>query len=77
VVQLVNTSTTQERRLIVQAGAYGEHTFADVTWGDGGNDGRVNVNGKHLEVVLAPGSGSRLDIGTRCYVNDPTYDFPW
>jgi hypothetical protein len=58
-------------------GAYGEHTFADVTWGDGGNDGRVNVNGKHLEVVLAPGSGSRLDIGTRCYVNDPTYDFPW
>ena len=31
-VELVNLSPTQTRSLIVQAGAYGEHAFADANW---------------------------------------------
>lgn len=100
VLQLVNTHSLEPRRVIVQAGAYREHAFAEVRWdggggvwgssGDGsgadaasgqGADGcatrRASVNGPHLEVELAPGAGARLELGTRCYVDEPTYAFPW
>ena len=76
VVHLVNTGT-QKRRLVAQAGAYGEHAFTDVTWGEEGERSRSEIDGRHVEVVLAPGGSARLELGTRCYVNEPTYAFPW
>ena len=81
VLQLANTADVA-RRVIVQAGGYGEHAFAGVSW----EGGQAAVAGRHLEVVLPrkPARHSsmparvwtRLELGTRCNVNAPTYGFP-
>ncbi len=34
------------------------------------------VNGKHLEVYLAPGGGVRLALGMKRYCNKPSYEQP-
>lgn len=72
-VTLVNLSQTQERSVTVQAGAYGEHTITEVSTGER----RWSVGATHFDVRLAPGSGARLRIGMRRYVNQPAFDFPW
>ena len=85
VLQLVNTSALETRRLIVQAGAYGEHAFTEVAYDQapedtsGGSAERkqVPVNGKYFAVEMGPATSIKLDIGTRGYVNRPTYAFPW
>ncbi|MFH1567441.1 MAG: hypothetical protein ABIL09_05515, partial [Gemmatimonadota bacterium] len=73
VVELVNVNPLEPRRVVVQAGGYGEHEFTEVRW-DGG---AAAVQGRHFEVALAPGARARLEIGTRCYANEPTYALPW
>ena len=79
VLQLANTATV-ERRVIVQAGGYGEHTFTEVNWADVAGDdvdgGRAAVEAPCLEVVLPPEGCTRLILGTACNVNAPTYAFP-
>ena len=72
-VTLVNTSQLETRRVVVQAGAYAEHSFGAVTL----NGRRVQVDDTHFTVDLAPGSGARLEIETARYVNPPTFAFPW
>jgi len=37
----------------------------------------AKVNRKFFQVRLAPGSGLTLNIGTRRFVNSPSYAFPW
>ena len=72
-VTLVNVSQTGERTVIVQTGAYGEHTATTVTSG-----GRTwTVNAPWFTVRLAHGAGARLQIGMRRYANAPSLDFPW
>ena len=73
VVTLVNVSPLSERRVIVQGGAYGEHRFIAAS-GDGQ---KVDVNGTHLEVRLAPGSGAKIELATQRYANAPTLAWPW
>lgn len=77
IVQIVNTSGTHERHLVIQAGAYGEHTFTHIAWGDGEARQRHELGGQAVTLVLAPGAGTRLELGMACYVNEPTYTFPW
>ena len=72
-VQLVNTDQIQGRRLVVQAGAYGEHQFVAVSLG--GKE--VAVDASTLNVELAPGAGERLVLRMRRYVNQPTVALPW
>jgi hypothetical protein len=72
-VTLVNLSQTEERSLVVQTGAYGEHTATEVGMGDQ----RWAVNSPHFDVRLAPGAGARLRVGMKRYVNQPSLDFPW
>lgn len=72
-VTLVNTSQTRERTLVVQAGAYGEHTVTQVMVGDR----NYSVNGRAFTVRLAHGSGARVRVEMRRYENQPTLDFPW
>jgi hypothetical protein len=72
-VTLVNVNQLEERVLVVQAGAYGEHSFLDVEVGGK----RVAVNGLHFTVRLAPGAGARLTVGMRRHVNQPALAFPW
>jgi hypothetical protein len=37
---------------------------------------QMRVNGAYLPVDLPPGTGIRLDLGTRCFSNPPSYAFP-
>jgi hypothetical protein len=72
VLVLVNVNPSEPRRVIVQAGAYGEHR-----WDSAEVDGReVAIGGPHFTVRLAPGSGGRLVLKTRRYVNQPTLAVP-
>ena len=72
-VNLVNLNTSETRNLIVQAGAFGEHEFTDVTHGEQ----TVPVGSKYFAVQLPPATSIRLDVGMRRFANRPTYAFPW
>jgi hypothetical protein len=70
---LVNLNQSQERRVIVQGGAYAEHQIASATV-----DGKETpVDGPHFAVRLAPGCGSRVTLRMGRYANQPTLAFPW
>jgi hypothetical protein len=72
-LRLVNLCQTAPRTVIVQSGAYGEHTCDSVIL-----DGReVLVGATSFYVHLAPGAGSRLVLKVRRYVNAPTLMLPW
>lgn len=73
VVTLVNISPVHARRVILQAGSYGEHQFTTAVAGAA----TLAVNGRHLEVMLAPGAGARLTLGTKRYAHPPTLAWPW
>ena len=85
VVRLVNLSVSDTRKLIIQAGAFGEHEFLDVKFKESiQSDGKitiseknVNVNNKFFEVELPPATTIILEMGTKRYVNKPGYAFPW
>ena len=82
VVHLVNLSAIHTRKLIVQAGAFGEHAFNDVKYTVQLDDNVLKeitapVNNKYFAVELPPGTSVKLDIGTRRFVNKPSYAFPW
>ena len=72
-IQLVNLNPGETRNLIVQAGAFAEHEFLELTC-----DGRtVPVESKYFAVQLLPGASVRLDAGMRRFAHRPTYAFPW
>lgn len=74
-VTLVNTSVLHERRMIVQAGAFGEHSFSEATILDA-DDPPLQVDGSHLHLTLPPGKSITLRLGMRRYVNQPSYSVP-
>lgn len=74
VLQLVNLNALESRRVIVQAGAFGEHQFTQVA---AGGASPVAVNARFFEVDLPPSTAIRLEAGTRRFVNRPSYAFPW
>lgn len=74
-VTLANTSPLRERRLVIQAGAFGEHSFTtatDLTV----ESPPVAIDDQHLAVVLPPGCSVHLRLGIRRYVNQPSYAQP-
>lgn len=93
VIELVNMSTLYTRKLIVQAGAFGEHNFTNVNYKDNvivswpekitgqirkeAKDCIAQVNGKYFSVEMPPGTAITLDIGMQRFVNKPSYAFPW
>ena len=64
---LVNTNPIHPRTLIVQAGAYGEHQFQEVTL----NRKTTRIDGPSVRVRLEPGCGSRMVFQMKRYVNPP------
>jgi hypothetical protein len=81
VLQLVNLSPIEDKEVIVQAGAFGEHQFTQVKY-QTRTDGQVEekiteVNNKCFHVHLAPGAQITLDIGTKRFLNNPAYALPW
>ncbi len=78
-VKLVNLNPHETRRLIVQAGAFGEHQFTEVRHPEAGHDSPkvVTVDAKHFGVELPPSTAIRVEAGMRRFANDPSYAFPW
>jgi hypothetical protein len=73
VVTLVNISPVQARRIILQAGSYGEHQFETATV-----DGHtLTVNDRRFEVSLEPGAGARIELDMKRYHHQPTLAWPW
>jgi len=72
-IQLVNLNPAESRKLIVQAGAFGEHSFTTIT---DGND-KKTINSPYFIVELAPASSIHLRLGMNRFQNKPSYAFPW
>lgn len=72
-VTLVNLHSREARDVILQAGAFGEHEFAQVR----SDSETVTVNGKNLQVRICAGAMGRLEIGMKRFVHQPSYAFPW
>ena len=72
-VHLVNTGHEQTRRVVVQAGMYGEHQFTHAKI----KDQTIPVEGKYVSVELPPSTSVRISFGVDRHVNDPSYAFPW
>jgi hypothetical protein len=73
VVTLVNVNPVEERTVVVQGGAYGEHQLMGVSV----NGRTTALDAASFSVCLAPGCGSQLTIQTQRYANQPTLAFPW
>ncbi len=67
-LRLVNTGR-ERRRVLVQAGAFGEHEFTRV---EAGGES-LQVGGRHLAVELAPEAGTLLRAGLRRFARTPSY----
>ncbi|MBN2477313.1 MAG: hypothetical protein JXB62_22095 [Pirellulales bacterium] len=72
-LRLVNLSPGTLRRVIVQAGAFGEHQFTSVCY----RQHAQAVDRRCFQVELQPGAGGSLEIGMQRYVHHPRYGFPW
>jgi hypothetical protein len=73
---LANTSPLHERRVVLQAGAFGEHEFTEVTQLDAEQPVTTPANGRHQPIVLPPGRTLSLRLGMRRYVHRPDYAQP-
>ena len=74
-ISLVSTDVLETRTLIIQAGCFGEHSFTTATFGDGRT---LAVDGKHLQVKLAPGAQVDINLGMVLHAStDPSYLRPW
>jgi hypothetical protein len=74
-LQLVNLDPWAERSVILQAGAFAEHTFEEAR--TAGSDEPRTVGGPWLQVTLAPASTLALRLTMRRFANQPRYGFPW
>ncbi|MSR58647.1 MAG: hypothetical protein EXS05_13500 [Planctomycetaceae bacterium] len=72
-VTLSNVNQLESRKVIIQAGGYGEHQFGAVTVGDT----TTPVDGPHVAIELEPGAGARLSFTMKRHVHRPTMSFPW
>ena len=70
---LVSTDPLESRRVLVQAGMFGEHEFERVELEGGGE---VEVNGRHFQVRLGPSAQARLRLGLKRFEHRPCYGFP-
>jgi hypothetical protein len=71
--QLVNLNRSESRRVLVQAGAFGEHRFTSAT--HEGNT--VPVDSQYLKVTLPPSGSIQVQCGLDRFANRPSYALPW
>ncbi len=74
---LVNLDPVHPKKLILQAGAFGEHRFTEVEYLKNDAASTLSVDGKYLQISLPASTSIRLMIGLKRFANDPSYDFPW
>ncbi len=68
-VRLVNLDQQDARRIVLQAGAYGEHRFTEIRSGSA----VTQITGNRFEVRLAPGSGGTLELDMALFANPPRF----
>jgi hypothetical protein len=73
-LELVNLDLGTPRTVVVQAGSFGEHRFGEVSVSGGAP---TTVDGRWLEVELAPGAGASIRVTMERYANAPSYETPW
>ena len=73
ILTLVNVNPVEERTVIVQGGAYGEHRFISAKVGAS----ETAIGGPVVTVRLEPGCGSRIEFRMSRYKNPPTLAQPW
>lgn len=70
---LVNTGLVEPREVLVQAGAFGEHSFTMASRG----------SKPHPSMAVtcwcgsSPEGADQADLGMKLNAGRPTYDFPW
>jgi hypothetical protein len=75
-VTIVNTDVLERRPLIIQAGAFGEHSFTTATFESSGRV--VQVDGQHLQLNLGAGAQVEISLGMVLHANtSPSYLRPW
>ncbi len=74
---LINLDPVQTKKLVLQAGAFGEHQFTEVKYLKDDTQSALSVDGKYIQINLPPATSIRLLLGLKRYANDPSYDFPW
>ena len=76
-LQLVNLNPAEPRRVVLQAGTFGEHRFTRVRQVVHYPYQFDTIDAPTFEVTLVPGAVGRLEIDMQRYVNPPTYRLPW
>ncbi len=75
---LANLHPLESRRLIVQAGAFGEHRFTTAAYVDDADKAQVQeLDSECLEVELGPGTVFEVKLGMRRFCRQPSYQLPW
>lgn len=74
---LCNLHPLQSRKLVVQAGAFGEHSFTAAKFGCGDGTATLDINGRWFEVEIGPGCKIDLQVGMLRFVNQPSYAGPF
>lgn len=73
-VTLVNLSEKEPRTVVIQGGAYAEHSLVAVQVA-GKKERKLDKDA--LAIVLRPGCGRRLRIEMDRFTRPPSFDFPW
>jgi hypothetical protein len=73
---LSNTHARQPHKVILQAGAFGEHRFTTAQDLAAAESQPVDVNDKWFQVELVPGGVMELKLGMERYVNTPSFQQP-
>ncbi len=82
-LRLVNLHPVEQKELIIQAGAFGEHQFTDIQYlvidetGEALEKQSKPINGKYVKIILPPSTSIVLEIGIDRFTNMPSYRFPW
>ena len=72
-LSLANISPVKSKRVIVQAGAYGEHQVTSVEIA-----GELSqINGSYFTLELGPSTVATIEIRQERFVNQPTFVHPW
>lgn len=70
---LVNTNQLEPRKVILQAGGFGEHQWTKASC----EGSSLAIDGPLVTVTLDPGAGAHLTLGVKRYANPPTLTHPW
>ena len=91
-LEIVNTNLFQPRRMIVQAGTYGEHRFVGLRYSTSKDEQHPSardanwlasemrseeIDAPTFLLELAPGAGIRIEATQKLWVNPGSYRFPW